>query len=93
MLTLKENISIKTYINYSTVYSWHMDIPSASIYKYIHIEICTHSHTYGLYGVTFQYPQETTILTKRHIQNYSNSGYSLNNLQFLHSLSEKSALN
>lgn len=68
MLSLKENInlSIKTYINDSTVYSWHMDIPSASIYEYIHIEIRTHSNTCGLYGVTFKYSQRTTILTKRY---------------------------
>lgn len=82
-LNKNKNISIKTYINDSTVYSWN--IPSTSVYKYIHTEICTHSNTDGLYGVTFQYPQGTTILTKKYSQNYSNSGYSLNNLQFLHS--------
>lgn len=81
------------YINDSIVHSWCMNIPSASIYKHIHTEKCTHSNTDGSYGVTFQYPQGTTILTKRYSQNYSNSGYRLNNLQFLHSLSEKSALN
>lgn len=58
------------------------------IQKYAHMQIqmaCMVSH--------FNILKEQK--TKKYSQNYSNSnsGYSLNNLQFFHSLTEKSALN